>query len=94
MDLLGSDSTLKYFNLFGPTTSKKIEKHIFYDEILDLQDFQGRPMLIRNSRVSVKLIRKVECGSHNSNLETTLLLSFGEALRRVSFIIMQAICQP
>ena len=22
-------------------TSKKIEKHIFYDKILDLQDFQG-----------------------------------------------------
>ena len=41
VDLLGSNSTLKYFNLFGPTTSKKIEKHIFYDEILDLQDFQG-----------------------------------------------------
>ena len=32
---------LEYVNLFGPTTSKKIEKHIFYDEILDLQDFQG-----------------------------------------------------
>ena len=38
--LLGSNSTLKYFNLFGPMTSKKIEKHIFYDKILDLQDFQ------------------------------------------------------
>ena len=43
VDLLGSNSTLKYFNLFRPTTSKKIEKHIFYDEILDLQDFQGWP---------------------------------------------------
>ena len=41
VDLLGSNSTLKYFNLFGPTTSKKIKKHMFYDEILDLQDFQG-----------------------------------------------------
>ena len=41
MDLLGSNSTLKCFNLFGPTTSKKVEKYIFYDEILDLQDFQG-----------------------------------------------------
>ena len=41
MDLLGSNSTLKYFNRFGSTISKKIEKHIFYDEILDLQDFQG-----------------------------------------------------
>ena len=41
MDILGSKSTLKYFHLFGPTTSKKIEKPIFYDEILDLQDFQG-----------------------------------------------------
>ena len=39
--LLVSNSTLKYFNLFGPTTSKKIEKHIFCDKILDLQDFQG-----------------------------------------------------
>ena len=41
VDLLGSNSTLKYFNLFGSMTSEKIEKRIFYDEILDLQDFQG-----------------------------------------------------
>ena len=41
MDLLGSNCTLKYFNLFGPTTSKKVQKHVFYDEILDFQEFQG-----------------------------------------------------
>ena len=41
MGLLGSNYTLKYFNVFGPTTSKNIEKHISYDKIWDLQDFQG-----------------------------------------------------
>ena len=60
MDLLGSNSTLKYFNLFGPTTSKKIEKHIFYDEILDLQDFQGGQ---EGKNYVIFIIFKVFCSS-------------------------------
>ena len=36
MGLLGSDSILKYVNIFEPTTSKKIEKNIFYIKILHL----------------------------------------------------------